>query len=58
MFFAQRTESAQIYYAQLEILELSNIYKLRIALFVHKIKKIMIKKRYSSYFLRCSYTSI
>ena len=58
MFLAHRTESAKIYYALLEILELNNINKLRIALFVHKIQKIMIKKRYSSYFLRCSYTSI
>ena len=39
MFFAHRTESAKIYHALLEILELNNIYKLRIALFVHKIKK-------------------
>ena len=44
MFFAHRTESAKIKYALLEILELNNIYKLRIALFVHKIQKIMIKK--------------
>ena len=32
MFFAHRTESAKIYHALLEILELNNIYKLRIAL--------------------------
>ena len=38
MFFAHRTESAKIYHALLEILELNNIYKLRIALFVHKIQ--------------------
>ena len=38
MFFAHRTESAKIYNALLEILELNNIYKLRIALFVHKIQ--------------------
>ena len=38
MFFAHRTESAKIYNALLEILELNNIYKLSIALFVHKIQ--------------------
>ena len=38
MLFAHRTEDAKIYYALLEILELNNIYKLRIALFAHKIQ--------------------
>ena len=38
MFFAHKIESAKIYHALLEILELNNICKLRIALFVHKIQ--------------------
>ena len=38
MFFAHRTESANINYALLEILELNNIYKLGMGLVVHKIQ--------------------
>ena len=38
MLFDHRTQSAKIYHALLEILEINNIYKLRIALFVHKIQ--------------------
>ena len=48
IFFAHRAENAKIYYALLGILELNNIYKLRIALFAHKIQND--KKRYSSFF--------
>ena len=38
MFFAHTRENANIYYALLEILELNNIYKMKIALFGHKIQ--------------------
>ena len=33
MFFAHKRENANIYYALLEILELNNIYMMKIALF-------------------------
>ena len=48
IFFAHRAENAKIYYALLGFLELNNIYKLRIALFAHKIQND--KQRYSSFF--------
>ena len=38
IFFSNKRESAKIYYALLEILELNNIYKMKIALFAHKIQ--------------------
>ena len=37
-FFARKRENANIYYALLEILELNNIYKMKMALFAHKIQ--------------------
>ena len=38
MFFAHKRENADIYYALLEILEWNIIYKMKIALFAHKIQ--------------------
>ena len=39
MFFAHKRENADISYALHEILELNNIYSLKISLFAHKIEK-------------------
>ena len=38
MFFAHKRENANIYYALLKILELNNIYKMKITIFAHKIQ--------------------
>ena len=38
IFFSYKRESAKIYYALLEILELNNIYKMKMALFARKIQ--------------------
>ena len=38
IFFANKRENAKIYYALLEVLELNNIYKMKIGLFAHKIQ--------------------
>ena len=38
MFFAHKRENANIYYALLKILELNNIFKMKIALFAHEIQ--------------------
>ena len=48
VFFAHKRENAKIYYALLEILKLDDTFKMKIALFAHKIKKD--KKKYSSFF--------
>ena len=38
IFFSHKRESAKIYYALLEILELNNSYEMKITLFAHKIQ--------------------
>ena len=39
IFFAHKRENAKIYYALLEILKLDDMFKMKIALFAHKIQK-------------------
>lgn len=38
MFFVHKRDNANVYYALLEILELNNIYNMKIALFANKIQ--------------------
>ena len=57
IFFARSRDSAMSYLSLLEILTLENIYKFKLALFIHKIKKLITPQTSSNIFWN-PYTSL